>query len=91
MQKVLVVIDMQNDFIDGALGSIEAQKIVPNVKNKIDGFDGKVIFTKDTHDEDYLETYEGKNLPVTHCVRGTDGHDINRTLNTHQKEVIEKL
>ena len=71
--KILVVIDMQNDFIDGALGTKEAQAIVPKVAEKIKNFDGKVFYTRDTHDEKYLETQEGKNLPVKHCIRGTDG------------------
>ena len=64
---------MQNDFIDGALGTKEAQAIVPKVAEKIKNFDGKVFYTRDTHDEKYLETQEGKNLPVKHCIRGTDG------------------
>ena len=65
--KILVVIDMQNDFIDGALGSVQAQGIVENVKNKIEHFDGKIIFTQDTHSDNYLDTQEGKNLPVKLC------------------------
>ena len=64
MQKILVVVDMQNDFIDGALGTKEAVEIVPKVKEKIENFDGKIIFTRDTHFENYLETQEGRNLPV---------------------------
>ena len=64
MQKILVVVDMQNDFIDGALGTKEAVAIVPNVKEKIESFDGKVIFTRDTHPESYLDSQEGRNLPV---------------------------
>ena len=71
--KTLLVIDMQNDFIDGALGTKEAQAIVPKVAEKIKNFDGKVFYTRDTHDEKYLETQEGKNLLVKHCIRGTDG------------------
>ena len=62
MQKVLVVIDMQNDFVDGALGSTQAQMIVDNVRKKIESFDGPIIFTRDTHDIDYLERQEGKNV-----------------------------
>ena len=76
MQDVLVVVDMQNDFIDGALGTPEAVAIVPNVKRKIEEFQGTVLFTRDTHFENYLETQEGKNLPVPHCIKGTDGWDI---------------
>lgn len=76
MQNILLVIDMQNDFIDGALGTREAVAIVPNVKKKIEGFEGKVIFTRDTHEESYMDTQEGKNLPVPHCIRGTKGWEI---------------
>ncbi len=64
MQNILVVVDMQNDFIDGALGTREAVAIVPKVEAKIRGFAGPVLFTRDTHEEDYMETQEGKNLPV---------------------------
>ena len=67
--KILVVVDMQNDFIDGALGTKEAVGIVPKVAEKIRGFDGRVLYTRDTHEKDYLETQEGKNLPVEHCIR----------------------
>ena len=76
--KVLVVVDMQNDFIDGALGTPEAQAIVNNVVKKISKFDGDVIYaTKDTHKSNYLETQEGKLLPVEHCIEDTEGHRIN--------------
>lgn len=74
--KVLVVVDMQNDFIDGALGTPEAVKIVPRVIQKIQGFDGRVIATRDTHKENYLDTQEGKKLPVKHCIQGTKGWEI---------------
>ena len=67
--NILIVVDMQNDFIDGALGTKEAENIVPNVIKKIQSFDGKVFFTRDTHQADYMETQEGKNLPVPHCIR----------------------
>ena len=73
MKKILVVIDMQNDFIDGALGTAEAVSIVPKVIEKIRAFDGTVLFTRDTHEEGYLETQEGRNLPVPHCIKGTHG------------------
>lgn len=66
MKDVLLVIDMQNDFIDGALGTKEAVAIVPNVKEKIESFDGIVLFTRDTHFPEYMQTQEGKNLPVPH-------------------------
>ena len=76
MQNILLVIDMQNDFIDGALGTPEAVAIVPKVREKIRSFDGTVLFTRDTHGENYMETQEGKNLPVPHCIRGTEGWQI---------------
>ena len=76
--KVLVVVDMQNDFINGALGTKEAEAVVPGVVEKIREFDGKIIATRDTHGEDYLESEEGKHLPVVHCVKGTEGWEIRR-------------
>lgn len=75
--KVLVVVDMQKDFIDGALGTQEAEKIVPNVVEKIEGFDGKIVVTMDTHGEDYLDTQEGRMLPVPHCIKLTEGWELN--------------
>ncbi len=74
--RILVVVDMQNDFIDGVLGTGEALAIVPEVRKKIEGFEGKVIFTRDTHDEDYMDTQEGRNLPVPHCIKDTHGWQI---------------
>ena len=71
---------MQNDFIDGALGTPEAQAIVENVKKKIENFDGEVWYTRDTHPENYMETREGKNLPVPHCIKGTAGWQITEAL-----------
>ena len=76
MQDILIVVDMQNDFISGALGTPEAQSILPLVKEKIDGFSGTVLYTRDTHGADYLTTQEGKNLPVPHCMQGTWGWEI---------------
>ena len=76
--KVLVVVDMQNDFINGALGTKEAEAVVPGVVEKIREFDGKIIATRDTHGEEYLESEEGKHLPVVHCVKGTEGWEIRR-------------
>jgi nicotinamidase-related amidase len=76
MAKILIVVDMQNDFIDGALGTTEAQAIVPYVKEVVEGFDGKVFFTRDTHFENYMESQEGHNLPVPHCIKGTNGWEI---------------
>ena len=78
MKKVLVVVDMQNDFVDGALGTPEAVAIVPNVVKKIREFDGDELFvTYDTHYDNYLNTLEGQKLPVPHCIDGTYGHDLN--------------
>ena len=77
MRKILIVIDMQNDFIDEALGTKEAVSIVEAVKEKIRSFPAEdVIATMDTHDEGYMQTQEGKNLPVMHCIKGTDGWKI---------------
>ena len=73
MQDILVVIDMQNDFIDGALGTTEAVFILPKVAEKIRTFQGRLFFTKDTHDEDYLSTQEGRLLPIPHCIKDTKG------------------
>ena len=86
--RVLVVIDMQNDFIDQALGTKEAVGIVENVAKKIKEFDGPVVYTKDTHRENYLDTQEGKNLPVTHCIRGSEGWQISAALPVAEDAVI---
>ena len=80
MKNYLIVVDMQNDFIDGALGTKEAEAIVDRVAEKIRGFDGDVIFTRDTHGVDYLDTQEGARLPVVHCVCGTAGWQIREGL-----------
>ncbi len=93
-RELLVVVDMQNDFITGALGTAEAQAIVPNVKAKIDEFienGQQVIFTRDTHYEDYLETQEGFNLPVVHCVEGTPGWEIESSLQLEDAMVFDKV
>lgn len=74
--KYLIVVDMQKDFVDGALGTAEAVKIAPAVKEYIQNFDGEIIFTRDTHYDDYMNTQEGKNLPVSHCIKETDGWQI---------------
>ena len=74
--KYLIVVDMQKDFVDGALGTKEAIAIVPNVVEKVKNFEGKVLFTRDTHHENYMETQEGKNLPVPHCIKGTEGFEL---------------
>jgi nicotinamidase-related amidase len=76
--KILIVIDMQNDFIEGALGTKEAVSIVDSVIERIENSKGELIlFTRDTHQEDYLETSEGKKLPVIHCIEGSKGWEIN--------------
>ncbi len=75
--KVLVVIDMQNDFINGALGTKEAEAVVPKAAEKIKAFSGKVFYTRDTHEKNYLETQEGKKLPVPHCIQGSSGWELN--------------
>ena len=78
--KILVVVDMQKDFTHGALGSDRAMAIVPAVCEKIKNFDGDVVFTMDTHSESYLDTREGKNLPVPHCIKGTDGWTLDENV-----------
>ena len=78
MKRVLVVIDMQNDFIDGALGTKQAEEIVDHVTTKIKEYKGETVFaTRDTHGDDYLNTSEGRHLPVVHCVKGTEGWQLN--------------
>lgn len=90
--KILVVVDMQKDFIDGALGTPEAVAIVPYVKQLIESFDGKVLFTRDTHFANYMDTQEGKNLPVPHCIKDTPGWEIHPELDSLRKtEAIDKL
>ena len=93
MKKVLIVIDMQNDFIDMALGTKEAQAIVPNVKAKIGEYQNesnRIIFTRDTHGDDYLNTAEGKKLPVPHCIKGSKGWQIADGLYADGCEIIDK-
>lgn len=76
MKKLLVVVDMQEDFISGSLGTKEAEAIVPAVVEKITSFEGDVVYTRDTHTEAYLNTAEGKKLPVEHCIKDTQGWQI---------------
>lgn len=73
---ILVVVDMQNDFIDGALGSTEAPEIVEGINSLVSSFEGKVIFTRDTHTDSYMDTQEGRKLPVPHCIKDTHGWEI---------------
>lgn len=83
--RVLVVVDVQKDFVDGALGSIAAQSIIPHMRERIKDYaDGEtlILFTKDTHEENYLETFEGVGLPVEHCVRGTPGWSLVKDIST---------
>ncbi|HSK69027.1 MAG TPA: isochorismatase family cysteine hydrolase [Candidatus Limnocylindria bacterium] len=80
MQSVLIVVDMQNDFISGALGTPEAREMLPRAVEKVRSFQGPVLFTRDTHPEHYLKTREGRALPVVHCVRDTRGWEIHPDL-----------
>ena len=92
--KILIVVDMQKDFIDGSLGTAEAVAIVPRVIEKIKQYESEgdtVIYTKDTHFSDYLETREGRHLPVAHCIKGTPGHDIPTEILRGHELVFEKL
>lgn len=93
MRKILIVVDMQNDFIDGALGTKEATAILPKVKKKIEEYrkaGNEVLFTRDTHEVNYLQTQEGKNLPVEHCIRDTNGWAISSELDTKNSVIIDK-
>ena len=91
--KVLIVIDMQNDFVTGTLGNQEAQAIVPNVQAKVKEYADRgdwIIFTRDTHEENYLDTPEGKKLPVKHCINGTEGWQIVPGLEVENCEYVDK-
>lgn len=94
MEKILIVVDMQKDFVDGALGTVEAVSIVESVVEKIEKFDGDIIATLDTHLENYMETQEGKNLPVPHCIKGTEGWKLDSrvqaALDKKAYHIIEK-
>ncbi len=93
MKKTLIVIDMQNDFIDMALGTEEAKAIVPNVKKKISEYANngdEIIFTRDTHGKNYLDTPEGKKLPVPHCIKGTKGWELADGIYVDGCEIIDK-
>lgn len=93
MKKTLIVVDMQNDFIDGSLGTKEAQAIVGKVRDKIKRYQenhGEIIFTRDTHTKDYLNTNEGKHLPVEHCIAGTEGWRIADGLEITDAVYIDK-
>ena len=71
-----MIVDVQNDFVDGKLGTQEAINMIPNLKEKIKNFDGEIIYTMDTHDDNYLNTQEGRKLPIKHCIKGTDAWKI---------------
>ena len=93
MKKLLLVIDMQNDFITGSLGSPQAESILPNVKAKIETYrknGDEVLFTRDTHFSNYLTTQEGRCLPVEHCISGTEGHKITSEIETDGCAVFDK-
>lgn len=89
--KFLIVVDMQVDFITGALGSADAEAIVQNVVEKAKNFDGKIIFTRDTHFENYMETQEGTKLPVPHCIKDTVGWQICDELLPFVETVVDKV
>jgi nicotinamidase-related amidase len=93
MKKILIVVDMQHDFIDGALGSPEAMAIVPNVAAKINEYEANgdaIIYTADTHFENYMETMEGEKLPVPHCIHATGGWHIPEDLYIANKPIVHK-
>lgn len=93
MKKTLIVVDMQNDFVDCALGTPEAVSILPAVKEKIAEYlnrGDEIIFTRDTHGENYLDTPEGKKLPVEHCIKGTHGWEIYDGLYVEGAKIIDK-
>lgn len=85
---VLLVIDLQNDFVDGALGNKGNDKIVKPIESLVENFDGEVIFTRDTHDENYLESLEGSHLPVKHCIKNSKGWQIR--IDTKNHKIIDK-
>ncbi|MCI8887266.1 MAG: cysteine hydrolase [Hungatella sp.] len=93
MKKLLIVVDMQNDFIDGSLGTKEAEAVVPAVKEKIKAYEeagDEVVFTMDTHFEDYLDTQEGRNLPVKHCIKDSHGWMLHESLKDFSGKRFEK-
>ena len=94
MRKLLIVVDMQNDFIDGSLGTKEAEAIIPAVRRKIEEYsgdeEGEVVFTMDTHYDNYMETLEGKHLPVKHCIKETKGWELCPALNGCEGQRFEK-
>lgn len=95
MKKLLIVVDYQNDFVDGALGFKGAEKLYPGILDKVNEYkeNGSIVFTRDTHFENYMETEEGKNLPVPHCLKGTKGWEFYGELEEISKNypVFEKV
>ena len=89
--KYLIVVDMQNDFKVGTLGRPHAAAIIPNVVEKVKAFSGKVIFTRDTHGTDYLQTQEGKKLPVVHCIKDSNGWQICDELIPYVETTVDKV
>jgi nicotinamidase-related amidase len=93
MKKLLIVVDMQNDFVTGTLGSPQAERVLPSVRAKIEEYRQSghdVIFTRDTHGDDYLTTQEGRFLPVPHCIAGTEGHMLVGGLMANKIEIFDK-
>ena len=88
MQKILVVVDMQNDFIDGALGTTEAAEIVKTVAKRVNEFEGRIYFTRDTHGQNYRETKEGRELPIPHCIKDSYGWQISSLIDTSSATAI---
>lgn len=92
--KYLIVVDMQNDFITGSLGTKEAEAVLPKVVHKVQNYEGTIIYTKDTHTKDYLDTQEGKKLPVVHCIQGEAGwmlaEELDRTAARQNAKVYQK-
>lgn len=86
MKKILLVVDMQKDFVDGALGTKEAAAIVDNVTAQIRSFEGDIIATYDTHDDNYMSTQEGQKLPVPHCIKDTEGWQLDKRVQTALEE-----
>ena len=91
MKKILVVVDMQKDFVDGALGTREAVSIVDNVVKKIENSDGDIIVTYDTHAESYMDTREGRKLPVPHCIKGSDGWKLDEKVQSALSKKVYKV
>ena len=90
MKKLLVIVDMQNDFVTGSLANDAAEKIVDKIADYAKTFDGDIVFTRDTHTKDYMDTQEGKNLPVPHCIKNTYGWQIVNVLRTIPGRTFDK-